>query len=294
MTSGIAFFAYNTEQINYLKLARLAALYAAKYMPGYPICLITDDASWKWFVESDDYIDDDLFDTIVFTDQPSSDNKRLHKDSPYTKFVSAFKNGNKHRINEFTPYDKTLLLDIDYIIQNNDLAYVFDSDSSVALFHNAEDLIGRPPHVAQQRLNDIGIPMLWSTVVYFDKHDEISKLFFDLWAHVADNYDFYRFTYGFTGEMFRTDFCVSIACHILNGMGAGNIIDDFPSPMIYMSQLDDIVSINDITDWIYLVNDRLVEWDDSLTRIVNENVHVMNKRALERHFNDLNTKIGNI
>ena len=50
--------------------------------------------------------------------------------------------------------------------------------------------------------------MWWSTVVYFDRSE--SKMFFDTWAHIANNYDFINNRITFN-KLFRTDYCVSIA-----------------------------------------------------------------------------------
>lgn len=290
MTQGIVFFAYNTEQINYIKLAVVAARYAKRYMPGLPVTMITGRGDWEWFQQNFDGDMNDVeaaFDSLVFAETGHQENRRTHFDSPWHQFVSNFRNGNKHRVFELSPYDQTLLLDIDYIVQNGHLADVFESGSAVTLFHDAENLIGEPPAPAQQYLSDLGIPMLWSTVIYFDRTHEVTEMFFDLWAHIAENYEFYKFLYGFPGSMFRTDFCVSIAAHILNGGRPGDVISDFPQPMIYMSQRDDIAKINSADDWIYLVNDREENWENSLTRISGENVHVMNKRSIERHYTDM-------
>jgi hypothetical protein len=285
MTAGIVFFAYNTDHIDYLKLAVLAARYVKRNMADRKICLITDKGSWEWFSNSPfGKQADGLFDDLVLLEPATTENKRHHRDSPYSTFISDFKNGNKHLVFNYTPYDRTLLLDIDYIVQNNSLDYVFQSDDAVTLFHDAESLVGKPPHAAQRHLDEQGIPMLWSTAVYFDKTNPTTKLFFDMWSHVRDNYDFYQFLYGFPGTMFRTDFCVSIAVHLLNGMGIGDVIGDFPAPMINMSQLDDIAKINEVNEWVYSVTDQTETWKTSLTSIKNENVHVMNKRALDRHF----------
>jgi len=290
VTKGIVFFAYNTEQINYINLAVIAARYVRRHMPDLPVCLITSHGDWEWFKKNFKGTDKQLagaFDEVILSEPGHQKNQRSHYDSPWYQFVSEFRNGNKHRVFDLSPYDQTLLLDIDYIVQNDQLEYVFDSDSSVTLFHRAENLIREQPAPAQQYLNDYGIPMLWSTVIYFNKEHELSKLFFDLWAHIASNYEFYRFLYNFPGKMFRTDFCVSIAAHIINGMREGELIEDFPHPMIYMSQKDDIAKINSADDWIYMVNDREQAWENSLTRISGENVHVMNKRAIERHYDEL-------
>jgi anthranilate/para-aminobenzoate synthase component II len=60
-----------------------------------------------------------------------------------------------------------------------------------------------------------------------------------------------------------------------------------------MSQLDDIVKINNADQWVYSVTDQAETWKTSLTSIKNENVHVMNKRALDRNFNDIIAALDN-
>lgn len=288
MRSGIAFFAYNTEQIDYIRLATIAGRYVKRHMPSRDVCLITDAGTWDWFSKGPYKEYADLaFDDVVLAEADNKVNKRTHFDSPYFKFTSDFKNGNKHRVFKYTPYDQTLLIDIDYIMQNNSLEYVFDTDNAVTLFNAAESLIGEPPALPQQKLSEQGIPMLWSTAIYFDKNNSLTELFFDIWEHVGNHYDFYKFLYGFPGTMYRTDFCVSIAAHMLNGMGYGELIGSFPKPMINMSQHDDIAKINSTDEWIYLVNNRKENWQDSLTSIARENVHVMNKRSLDRNFDNI-------
>jgi hypothetical protein len=283
-TTGVCFFAYNTEQFDYGKLALLASMYVKKFMKHNNVTLITDEGTLGWIRQqfSEDVVDANI-DNVILTDIDHGSNIRLHYDSPWTKFKSEFKNSNKHKIIEYTPYDRTLMLDIDYIVQNNNLDYIFDTDQAVTMYHDAINLRNLDPGLYEQDLKPYGIPMLWSTVVYFDKHNPLTQLFFDTWAHVKDNYDFYKFLYGFPGKMYRTDYCVSIAAHILNGMGTGELIDNFyDEKMIYMSQRDDIATVNEVDEWVYIVNNRAENWKNIVARVNKENVHVMNKRALDR------------
>jgi len=287
-TRGVVFFAYNTPEIDYVKLAGLAARYIKRYMKNNNTCLITDKGTWDYFCSSQGKDQAKIiFDDVVLTDEVHTTNKRVHYDSPWTRFVTQFKNTNKHRVNKYTPYDRTLLLDIDYLVQNDSLDYIFDSDQEVAMFHEAETLNRLPPAESERNLNPNGIPMFWSTAIYFRKNNDVSKLFFDTWAHVTKNYEFYSFLYGFSAGMYRTDFCVSIAAHIINGMGSGELIGSFPGKLVNMSQRDGIAKINDLDDWIYLVNNREENWKDTLINIRNENIHVMNKRALDRSYEKL-------
>ena len=54
-----------------------------------------------------------------------------------------------------------------------------------------------------------------------------------------------------------------------------------------MDQKDDIAKINGINDVVFLKHNRQEQWKNVLCRYTNENLHIMNKRALDRHYDDL-------
>lgn len=293
--NGVCFFAYNNEHIDYVKLSLLPALHVKRFMKNNNTCLITSEGDFAWLEQTQpkDLIDQ-AFDEVVITNVDHRHNIRTHHDSPWTKFDSQFKNSNKHLINTYSPFDRTLLLDIDYFVRNDSLDYLFDSEAPVAMYDRAHDLRQELPHLYEQYLNPTGIPMWWSTLVYFDKSDT-SNMFFDLWAHVSENYDFYKFLYGFPGQMFRTDYCVSIAAHIMNGMVTGDVIHrPIDNSMQYMDQKDDIVEIKTADDWVFLSNDRREQWNNLLVRNKQTNLHVMNKRSIDRHFNKMLESVYNV
>ena len=282
MTSeGICFFAYNNEQIDYIKLSLFAAKQAKKHL-GRDTCLITDDGSYGWLRQS--HTKEQIlesFSDVIITDDEHERNIRVHHDSPWTEFAAQFSNSNKHKVFEYSPYDKTLLLDIDYIVKSDFLNHAFDSYTGVAMFKDAMTIRNTKMHRKEQRLFDLGIDMWWSTVVYFDKSPE-SKLFFDTWAHVKDNYQYYKYLYNFPGYMYRTDYCVSIASHILNGMNPGDAVHTIPGAIQNLSSKDDIVSELDAETWTCLSHDPVEPWKNLLVRHENYDVHCMNKRALTR------------
>lgn len=279
---GVCFFAYNNEQIDYVALAVLAAKYVKKYL-NLPVCLITDEGSDAWMQKSQSEKDiKSAFNYVVITDDEMRQNIRRHHDSPWTEFAAQFSNSNKHKIWEYSPFEKTLLLDLDYIVKTDFLLSAFDNIEGVAMFDHAITIQNQKPAPNERKLYDAGIKMWWSTVVYFDR-SEFSQLFFDTWAHVADHYEYYQYLYNFPSKLFRTDYCVSIAAHILNGMQDGDCISNFYGvPMINMSQKDDIVDVNDLQDWIFLAANTKEPWKNILVKHNNLDTHIMNKRALTR------------
>ena len=282
---GVCFFAYNNEQIDYVELATLAALYVKEYL-DLPVCLITDEGTDYWLKESKPTgLIKHCFDYIVITNDDMKSNPRRHFDSPWSEFQAQFSNSNKHKVWEYSPFEQTLLLDIDYIVKSNFLLDGFENHG-VTMFNTARDLRNDMPMMREQYLYEAGIKMWWSTVIAFDRSEE-SKLFFDTWSHIADNYAFYQYLYNFPPKLFRTDYCVSIAAHILNGMTDGDAISTFNGPMFNLNQKDDLIEVQSINDWIMLSNDSREPWKNILVKDSNLDLHVMNKRALGRMYNKL-------
>lgn len=288
---GVCFFAYNNDQIDYIRLTTIAALYVKKYLKK-PVCIITDTGTEAWMNTSlsSDLIDK-CFDYIVISNDEMKPNVRGHYDSPWTEFKAQFNNSNKHKVWQYSPFEKTLLLDIDYIVKTDFLNSIFDFEG-VAMYKYAQGLRNNEPHPLEKYLYDAGINMWWSTVVYFDRSEK-SEIFFNTWAHVADNYQYYQYLYNFPSHLFRTDYCVSIATHILNGMQQGDEIIDIGHqvPMYYMDQKDDIVEIQNDQHWIFLAHDPSEPWKNILANQYRLDIHVMNKRALDRMYPTLMEKL---
>jgi len=282
--SGVCMFAYNNEQLDYIQYAHVAAAYVKLNMKNNKTCLITDDGTYGWLKDSiDSKWHSTCFDHVIISDQPKNYNPRRHFDSPWTEFKAPFYNNNKDEIVSLTPFEKTLLIDTDYIIQNNFYDYIFDTAIPLSMHKNARYLEHQLPYSNEITLSDGGVHHWWSTVVYFDQSNE-SKLFFDIWSHVKDNWDYYHLLYQFPPSLFRTDFCVSIAAHIMNGYNENNFFHDFLGiPLVNMDQKDDVVEVQDLNNWILLSHNRHEQWKNILTKNISTNLHVMNKRALSRH-----------
>lgn len=280
---GTCFFAYNNNKIDYVQLAHFAAAHVKRNMKNNKTCLITDTGTFSYLKDSiDPKMHEYCFDTVVISDVAHQSNPRRHFDSPWTEFSVQFSNSNKHDIFTLSPFEKTMLVDTDYFIMNDFYDYVFDSELPLAMHKYARYLEHQAPYMNEQQLSEAGIHHWWSTVVYFDQSEE-SQIFFDTWEHVKDNWDYYHLLYQFPPGLFRTDFCVSIAAHILNGYNENNFVHDFGgSPLVSMDQKDDLVEVKDWNDLILLSHNRKEQWKNILTRNVNTNLHMMNKLAITR------------
>jgi hypothetical protein len=291
--SGILLIAYNNGKIDYEKLALVAARCVKLHMTNNHVTLLTDQPTFDALTaELTPALAAETFDHIIIDNVTHERNTRTHRDSPWNEFTTQFNNKNKHSIFNKSPYNKTLMIDVDYLIGNDTLDAIFDTDSEVAMYKTALSVRNYQPRIWEQKLHPDGIDMWWSTAVYWRSDSELAKLFFGVWEHVKENYNYYKWLYKFPGVLFRTDYAVSIAVHILNGHRQGNLIHELPGKVMRFSeQIDDIADFKEINDIILVCPDPKELWKNIASRVKNENVHVMNKMAILRHYDKIKQMI---
>lgn len=286
---GVLLIAYNNGKIDYEKLAIVAAANVKLHMKNNHVTLLTDLKTLNDLTA--ELTPEQLartFDHIIVEDIQHERNTRMHRDSPWTEFSTQFNNKNKHSIFQKSPYKQTLMIDVDYIIGNDSLDAIFDTDYELAMYKDAVSVRNYKPRIWEQKLHPDGIDMWWSTVVYWRSDSEVAKLFFGVWEHVKENYHYYKWLYKFPGVLFRTDYAASIAAHILNGQTVGNTVAQLPGKVMRFSeQIDDIVEFKSLSDYVLLCPDPKELWKNICSRVSNENIHLMNKMAILRHYTKL-------
>ena len=283
---GVLLIAYNNGKIDYEKLAIVAASNVKRHMKNNHVTLLTDLNTYN-ALQIELTMDQlaDTFDHIIVEDIEHERNTRMHRDSPWTEFSTQFNNKNKHSIFQKSPYEQTLMIDVDYIVGNNSLDTIFDTNYELAMYKDAVSVRNYKPRIWEQKLHPDGIDMWWSTVVYWRNDSEVAKLFFGIWQHVKQNYQYYKWLYKFPGVLFRTDYAASIAVHILNGHDTGNIVSELPGKVMRFSeQIDDVVEFKSLRDYVLLCPDPKELWKNICSRVSNENIHLMNKMAILRHY----------
>jgi hypothetical protein len=280
---GFMMFAYNNEQLDYTQLALVAAYAIKKYMPEYPVVLVTDQKSLdhcKW--AHGEAMMNAAWDQIIVTSPEYEKNTRLHYDGAYYSFNAQFTNTNKHDIYNLSPFEETILIDTDYICGNANLANLFGGQHDVYMYKSAKNLRYEEPYFNERWLHHAGIRMWWSTVVYWRKSEE-AQHFFNVWSNVKENWEYYRFLYKFPGTLYRTDYAASIAAHLCDGWHDGGFIGAIPGYMRYQDQRDDLVQVCGPNRWVMLSN-LPEEWKNLAVEIAGEDIHMMNKKSIVRHY----------
>ena len=285
-TKGFMMFAYNNEQLDYTQLALVAAYAVKKYMPDYPVVLVTNQSSLdQCKAAHGQSLMDAAWDDIIVTDPGYEKNMRLHHDGAYNSFNAQFTNTNKHDIYNLSPFDETILIDTDYLCGNANLAMLFGGQHDVAMYRDARNLRNEEPYTTERWLHYAGIRMWWSTVVYWRKSEE-AEHFFNTWLAVKQNWEYYRFLYKFPGSLYRTDYSASIAAHMCDGWQDGGFIGQIPNFMRYQDQRDDVIEVLGPNHWVMLSN-LPEEWRNMVVEIKGEDVHLMNKKSILRNYDKL-------
>lgn len=261
MNNGVLLFAFDNEEINYIKQAEECARRVKRFL-NLPVALVTDKTNYK----------NKLFSHILYEDENNSYSKRIYMKGNNGSSVLTFRNTVRSRAYELTPFNKTLVMDTDYMLCSNDLASAFDIPKPFQIYKNATDIHPERLDTEFKFLSPIGPDFYWATVFCFEKTEEV-KMFFDLLKLIQENYSYYVNLYKLHNEMFRNDYLFSIAINILGN----DFVSELPGKMYYSLDKDIPIKLTD-TDFSVVSDANRLKLPIT---IKNSDIHVMNKYWLE-------------
>ena len=200
MTKGVLMYCFNTEYYSYDKIAAKTVPLVNKNL-GLQVTIVTN-AETRDLMPQADYIK-----YIVIENEIGNhiDRKPWH-------------NLDRHRAYEISPYDTTLLLDLDYFCYTDHLLTYADSDDDFLIHDKVYDITGNDSY--SFRKNSI-VPMLWATVIVFKKTDRARQIF-DMVKYVKEHYQHFCSLYRVDFRNFRNDYAFAIALHQLEGLISTN------------------------------------------------------------------------
>lgn len=186
MTTGALIFARNNEHTDYVAMAQWSAKNIKRHL-GIPTHIVTDDS-------------------------------RTDSGSRHFANVGTVSWHNTNRMDAYrlTPWDRTLVLDADYVVATDQLHSVLDSDQDFLAHRWAYDVTGCNNFQGLNYFGDVGMPMWWATVMVFNR-SRTAELIFDAMTMIRDNWTHYKNIYKFSNMTYRNDFALSIALLIVNG-----------------------------------------------------------------------------
>jgi hypothetical protein len=196
MTRGVILFAFNSPKYNYYDMAVYTAK-RIKHFLNLPTTLVTDK-------ESLPKNPDKIWDKIISV-TPDKDNFRDW---------GLWINKGRYQAYELSPYDETLLLDVDYVVNSDKLLSIFDFYDDFCCHNKTEFFMH--PNAPQELLSSYSYETLWATVVAFKKTNR-AKQIFDTLKMVQENYEHYANIHSFVGGVYRNDYALTLALKIVNG-----------------------------------------------------------------------------
>lgn len=194
MKRGALLVAHNNERTDYYKMA----VYTAKRINRFldlPVSIITDHNS----VTDATY----TFDNTYYI-EPDSSNQRKN---------TTWINKGRYHVYDYSPYDETLVLDTDYMINTQQLLHTFDYSSDFVCHKNTMTLLCSPP---QEYLSRYSAQSLWATVMRFRKTARVRDLF-SMMQMIQENYQHYSSIHKFQAYMYRNDYALTLALRTVNG-----------------------------------------------------------------------------
>jgi len=185
MTTGAVIFARNNEHIDYVAMAKWSARNIERHL-GIPTHVITDSAHST--------------NTRHFTDVGTVTWHNLNRTDAYY----------------LSPWDRTLVLDADYVVATDQLRSVLDCDADFLAHRWAYDVTGCNTFEGLNWFGNVRMPMWWATVMVFNK-SRSAQLIFEAMAMIRDHWTHYRNIYKNSVATYRNDHALSIALGIANG-----------------------------------------------------------------------------
>ena len=253
MNRGVVLIAHNNEVTNYYNMAVYTASRIRKFL-DLPVSVITDEMSIGSSVNE--------FDNVYLI-EPDDSNYRGK---------NTWLNKGRYQVYNFTPYDDTLVLDTDYMINSAQLLETFKYSSDFVCHNNSFTLFSSSK---QEVLSAHSAQTLWATVMRFRKTYRV-KYLFQVIQHVQENYQHYSNIHKFSPYMYRNDYALTIALRIVNGHY--EIEEDYLRWKLFHIGLD--TTITRLSDVAYLAlkqNTPRSEW----VLLNNIDFHVINKKNFE-------------
>jgi hypothetical protein len=186
MTTGALIFARNNEHIDYVTMAHWSARNIKRHL-GIPTHIITD---------------------------------YTRSDSGSRNFADvgqvSWHNTNRMDAYRLSPWDRTLVLDADYVVASDQLRSVLDCNEDFLAHRWAYDVTGCNNFDSLNYFGTVRMPMWWATVMVFNKCRR-TELIFQAMTMIRDNWAHYKNIYKNNSRTYRNDHALSIALLTING-----------------------------------------------------------------------------
>lgn len=255
MNKGVVLVAHNSSTTNYFDFACFTAKRVNEFL-NLPVTLITDSNS---VIETNN-----IFDKIIYTDVDNSNYKNKN----------IWINKGRYKVFDLSPYDESIVLDVDYVINSNKLKDLFLFENDFMCFKNTFFLMDTSTE--QEMLSKKTVQTVWATVMKFKKTKRAEQIF-QMIEMVQNNYDHYSKIYDFLTLPYRNDYALTIALKTVNGHFE-NLQDYIPWSLVHV---DEKISIEKISNTGYKLFKNL-NGKNWYIETIDKDFHMLNKTEFKK------------
>lgn len=228
MTTGALIFAFNNEHTDYVAMAAWSAQRIRRHLK-IPVAVVTDQTR---------HPDLARFDHVIAA-AAATGGTRWFED--YQATVS-WHNAGRVDAYALTPWDRTLVLDADYVVCSDRLGAIVEADQDFMCHRLAVNMSTGDELDGLNSFGRARMPMWWATAMMF-RRSNTAQYIFDSMNMIRDNWQHYRDLYAIDRSTYRNDFALSIALGIVHGhtTHAG----DIPWPLMSVMPEDRLEQVDD-------------------------------------------------
>lgn len=202
MKTGVLLYCFDTPFVEYSRITNRCVNLLNKNL-GLPIRVVTDSGTKSKIKSTCEVISIDI-------------------EKNNTKLCKPWYNLERHLAFEHSPFDRTLVIDVDYFCFSDKLLRLLHSHDEFLIHKNAHDVMtGNPMTYERESMLDL----VWATVLIFNKTSRV-KAIFDTVKLVKQNYIHFRNLYRITYKNFRNDYAFAVALEQIGGHRDYDVIPD--------------------------------------------------------------------
>jgi hypothetical protein len=254
---GVVVIAHNTMRNDYYRMATAVAERAKRFL-NLPTTVITDITTLKSHGAGNYRFDN----TIVV--EPDRDNFLKN---------ATWINKNRYKVYDLSPYDDTLVLDTDYLINSDRLLQTFLQPTDFCCYRTARYFFSDE---ANEQIGPNSHSTYWATVMRFTRSPRTQDIF-GMIKLIQENYAHYAELHGFLPYTYRNDHALTIALRAVNGH-IEQPSDFIPGYLNHVDgQLGEVVRVDDTT---YNINCQVMirgRLKKSTITVKDQDFHMLNK-----------------
>jgi hypothetical protein len=244
MTQGVLLYCFDTPDTAYSRIADRCIALVKKHLE-LPVTVVTDRDTRNKIRSHCDF-------------------KTIEIEKNNTKMAKPWYNLERHLAYEHSPYDQTIVMDVDYFCFSDKLLKLLDTDYDFLIHQRAHDVTDRN---TMRYDRESMLDLVWATVLIFRKTDRVRAIF-ETVKMIKQNYAHFCNLYRISYRNFRNDYAFAIALNQINGHRDYAVIPD----SIATVPVDvKIVKIDS--------DGAVLEFGNKRFSIQNQDLHIINKEV---------------